>query len=768
MNWNKIVLIFCVCVGFSASFSAQFITVNDQYSAQYLVENVLVNSPCAIVENFSISGDTFSGTSNSYGFFDASGTSFPFQNGIVLSTAKATRSPGPNNNLIDEGVVGWIGDNDLEQALGISNTFNATILEFDFIPLTNFVSFDYLFASEEYQGTAPCKYSDGFAFLLKKANSPDPYTNLAVLPNSNLAVSLYTVRPQIGNGAPPNGCSAENPAYFAGFNSTNSPINFNGQTVVLKAQSPVIPNQKYHIKLVIADHENIRYDSAVFLSGGSFKVGADLGLNRLISTGNPLCINETVQLNATISGTTYYNWYKNNQLDNLNHTGIYTVSQAGNYRVEIPINGTSCIAIGEINIEYVASLNPTATTLLQCDDNNDGTTIFNLLKADGLIVANDPTLLSPIYYENPTDTTPIATPNAYQAINNKVIYAKVFNGFGCYKFIDVTLKINNNAISPITPIEACDNETQKDGLVDFNLNTQVSPTVLNNLPSGLIVKYYLNSNDALSEINELSTVYRNTTPFNQTIWAKIINGTSCYGLIQVSLLVNALQPNNFQDETLYLCDNSSKYIQVDANFLTYIWDDALVSKTNRIKINSARNYIVKVTDVNGCEAEKKFIVLPSSDSNIIDVEVSDFNGNDNFIKIIYSGVGDYEFSIDGQNFQNSSIFSNLKSGYYIAYVNDKNGCSSDKKEFFVLDYPKYFTPNNDGINDLWKINYLQFQPNAVITIFNQFGKVIFNSKGENSGWDGTYNSEPLPSTDYWFVLKLEDGRIFKGHFALKR
>ncbi|MBC7438858.1 MAG: choice-of-anchor L domain-containing protein, partial [Flavobacterium sp.] len=135
MNWNKIVFIFFTCVGFSPSIFAQFIIVNDQYSAQDLVQNVLVNSPCATVENFSISGDTFSGTQNSYGFFDATGTSFPFQNGIVLSTARATRSAGPNDNLIDEGSIAWLGDADLEQALGISNTLNASILEFDFIPL---------------------------------------------------------------------------------------------------------------------------------------------------------------------------------------------------------------------------------------------------------------------------------------------------------------------------------------------------------------------------------------------------------------------------------------------------------------------------------------------------------------------------------------------------------------------------------------------------------------------------------------------------------
>ena len=765
MNWNKIVLFFFVCVGFSPLITAQYITVNDSFTAQELVENVLVNSPCAIIENFTISGDPFSGIQNSYGLFEASGTNFPFQNGIVLSTAKATLSPGPNNTLIDEGSNEWGGDSDLEQALGITNTFNATILEFDFTPLTNFVSFDYLFASEEYQGTAPCKYSDGFAFLLKVADSQDPYTNLAVLPNTNTPVSLFTVRPFIGGN---NGCGAVNETYFGGFNDANSPINFNGQTTVLTAKSNVTPNLKYHIKLVIADHYNIRYDSAIFLGGGSFKVGADLGLDRLIDTGNPLCENEILQLNATIAGTTFYNWYKNNQLDNLNHSENYTVSEAANYRVEIPLNGSSCIAIGEVNIEYALPVNPVATTLFQCDDNNDGTTIFNLSKANNFIVANDPTLLSPIYYENITDTTPITTPNAYLAIDNKIIFAKVFNSFGCFKFIDVTLKINNNSIAPLAPIESCDNENIKDGFVNFDLNTQVSPLVLNNLPSGLVVKYYLTSNDALIEINELPNSYRNTMAYNQPIWAKVLNGTDCYGLIPMNLAINALIPDNFQDETLFLCDTTSKFIQVDNIFSSYLWDDMAASVTNSIKITSARNYTVKVTDVNGCEAEKKFIVLPSSDAKITDVEILDFNGNNNSVKIIFTGAGDYEFSIDGQNFQSSPEFNNLISGYYTVYMNDKNGCLPDKKEFFVLDYPKYFTPNNDGINDFWKVNYLQFQPDAIITIFNQFGKIVYNSKGKTAGWDGKYNSQPLPSTDYWFVLTLDGGRIIKGHFALKR
>jgi gliding motility-associated-like protein len=473
-------------------------------------------------------------------------------------------------------------------------------------------------------------------------------------------------------------------------------------------------------------------------------------------------------LSANLAGINSYNWYKNNILDNLNHTPTYLVNTPGDYRVEVNLNATTCVAIGEVKIEYAPTLNPTATTLFQCDDNNDGTTIFNLSKADNLIVANDPSLLSPIYYENIADTTPILTPNAYQAINNKVIYAKVFNGFGCFKFIDMTLKINNNSIGPLAPIAICDEDGVKDGFLNYNLGAQVSPIVLYNLPSGLIVKYYASANDALSENNELPNAFRNTTAFSQTIWAKVLNGPDCYGLIAADLFVNVLIPNNFEDETLFLCENTFKYLEVNAIFSTYLWDNNSLSTTNKIKITAAGNYIVKVTDTNGCEAQKKFVVLPSSNAKISDIEVFDFNENANSIKVLYNGSGDYEFSIDGQNFQSSPEFTNLASGYYIVYMNDKNGCLPDKKEFFVLGYPKYFTPNNDGINDLWKINYLQFQPNATITIFNQFGKIVFNSKGKNSGWDGKYNSASLPSTDYWFVLTLEDGRIIKGHFALKR
>lgn len=90
------------------------------------------------------------------------------------------------------GNTAWSGDADLEQALGISNTINATVLEFDFKALTDFISFDYLFASNEYQDDFPCNYSDGFAFLIKEVNI-NTYVNSAVLPGTTIPVSSKNI-----------------------------------------------------------------------------------------------------------------------------------------------------------------------------------------------------------------------------------------------------------------------------------------------------------------------------------------------------------------------------------------------------------------------------------------------------------------------------------------------------------------------------------------------------------------------------------------------
>ena len=83
-------------------------------------------------------------------------------------------------------------------------------------------------------------------------------------------------------------------------------------------------------------------------------------------------------------------------------------------------------------------------------------------------------------------------------------------------------------------------------------------------------------------------------------------------------------------------------------------------------------------------------------------------------------------------------------------------------------YPKYFTPNGDGYNDFWRIKFSENEPNLTVTIFDRYGKLITQFDSNNVGWNGTYQGNPMPSTDYWFVVKRENGKEYKGHFTLKR
>jgi gliding motility-associated-like protein len=103
---------------------------------------------------------------------------------------------------------------------------------------------------------------------------------------------------------------------------------------------------------------------------------------------------------------------------------------------------------------------------------------------------------------------------------------------------------------------------------------------------------------------------------------------------------------------------------------------------------------------------------------------------------------------------------------------DTQGCTYLTKEVLVIDYPKYFTPNGDGYNDTWNIIGLN-QPDAKLFIFDRYGKLLkqLSATTASEGWNGIYNNEKLPSTDYWFTLDYtENGtkKQFKAHFSLKR
>lgn len=740
----------------------QYITVTDNFTAQDLVENRLINSPCANVSNFSVSGGNF-GSQQSFGYFTANGSNFPFADGVVLSTGKAVSASGPNNSILSDGDTSWSGDDDLENALGVSNSINATVLEFDFISLSNKISFDYIFSSEQYL-TDPrsnqCNFTDGFAFLLKEVGSTNAYQNLALIPNTTIPVRVNTVR------GPGTVCPEANESYFGGFNGNEHPTNFNGQTTIMQAQATVIPGKLYHIKLVVADQGNNLYDSAIFLGGGSFKFEKDLGPDQLIVTNNPVCQNNTFPLDATEPGTNSYKWFKNN-ID----TGItspnYTVADAGIYRVEVSLGATICKSIGEITIEFSPLPSITNTTIVQCDENKDGSGLFNLSKVNKIITNNDSSLSNIVYYEQITDaqnqdaSKAISNPNTYESIP-KTIYASVKNTFGCANVATIDLKLSNNSVPKSRDLESCDLDGKVDGFYGFDLNN-ATPIILAGLPSGLVVEYYETLNDAQLENNVLPNTYKNTIRYEMRIYARIVNGSDCYGIIALDLFVNSFE--DLLDEKVQLCELTSKKLEVDKKYIGFDWSNG--SKDFFTEVTIPGIYTVTITDKNTCVANKKFIVEGSGKATITNINTNDFQ-EINSAKIEYSGSGNYEFSLDGLLYKDSPVFENLSPGIYIAWVKDKNGCGITSKKFYVLNYPRYFTPNGDGINDSWFIKNINVFPKSEISIFDRYGKLLYQFSGINKGWDGKFNSVDLPSSDYWFVINIGNTKIIKGHFTLKR
>jgi gliding motility-associated-like protein len=650
--------------------NAQYISVDESYTALQLVQDKLINSPCANVFNVSVSGGNFTTGEKSFGYFDATGSSFPFANGIVLTTGKAVNAIGPNATLSDDGGnMGWNGDSDLNQALGLNNSFNATVLEFDFIPLGDHISFDYIFSSEQYllnPSANQCNFTDGFVFLLKEATATT-YENLAVIPGTTTPVKVNTVR---GTGTL---CPAANATYFDAFNTTEHPTNFNGQTKVMTAQAAVTPGITYHIKLAIADEGNYRYDSAIFLGGGSFNFEVDLGADRLLANGTALCPTETIILNANQASAISYQWYQNNNAISGETQATYEVTSAGDYSVEINY-GSNCQTTGSIRIEY-------ATDLL----------------------------------------------------------------------------VNE------TTFTICDTDTNQDGSTSINLSV-IIPQLFTNLPTNYAVSFFENTTSTVA----LPTNYTNVSPYNQIIYARIMNFPGCYNDYPIELIV-ATFPTIVTDEEVGLCENSTALLDAGSGFTSYSWNTNPAQTTQTITVANHGNYTVTLTNASNCAKTKTFTVTASGVATIENVIITDFSEN-NSITVAYSGTSTYTFSIDGINYQTSPTFSHLTEGEYTVYVKDTKGCGITPATFFILDYPKFFTPNGDGINDFWYIKNLnqRITGSGSITIFDRYGKFIHQINPQNQVWDGTFNGTPLPSADYWFQIQLGDGNSIKGHFSLKR
>jgi gliding motility-associated-like protein len=760
--------------------SAQNIQVNTNFTPQQLIEDILINSGCITdIQVTNVVGGQFTDGSLSFGYFNANGSSFPFEEGLFLSTGRLQNVPGPNDSLSDDDAPGWNGDTDLENALSITNTTNATIFEFDFIPNADNIRFRYLFASEEYQEGNPntCRFSDAFAFLIRPVGGE--YTNIALVPDTQTPVLVTTVHPEI-----PGGCPAINETYFGSFNGINTPINFNGQTTILTAESPVIPNEQYHIKLVIADEQNFRFDSAVFLEGNSFTISADLGIDRSFVTNSPLCFQETFTLDATPPNSVPngYRWFRDGTLLIGETMATLFVSTPGIYSVEIDY-GMNCLATDAILIEYADEVMANNFALFQCEEVQDGIAIFDLYNSSAVVTNNNSLLQIVNFFERRADAEinfdPIPNPTQYlNPTVNQIVFARVENPFGCFDVASVILRTTDNTFSPYSLVEC--SETEISTFATFDLSEITTQIQMDILPD-LTVTYHETHIDAGNGQNELSISFRNNIPQQQTIFARIEGMSGCQGIAEV--LLNVVPTPTFEpQETLFYClDRFPQTIALSSGIVgnpddfTYAWSTG--ATTHTIEINEADTYTVTVFfivtidgETHTCETTTTIEVLESELAQIT-TQVTPNYHNESNITVTAQGAGEYEFSLNPDSFyQDSNVFENVLGGVYTVFVRDKNGCGIASETVYVIDFPRVVTPNNDGFHDTWQVVGLNTKNLQIlrVEIFDRYGKLLKVISPTSQGWNGTYNGNPLPSNDYWFVAHFFEGGTFKSHFTLKR
>lgn len=439
-----------------------------------------------------------------------------------------------------------------------------------------------------------------------------------------------------------------------------------------------------------------------------------------------------------------------------------------------------CFETAEISITVNPLPEVINTSIFQCDEDgiNDGLTVFNLNQISEEISNNAPNRLVQFYINRLDAESSQNQINSENYINStpreKLITKVIDTNTGCYDYGEITLEVSNTSINNAV-IVVCDDDGTEDGIYEFNLQ-EAENQILNSLSSNLVVTFFNSYEDALLENNILDKNYINSSPYNEIIFARVEDNNACYGINEVELNVLRLPNIETEFQTIYCLNNSPDPITLDGGIIddlpnNYSYEWSTGETTSQILVNEPGNYIVTVTNSLGCSKERVIRVEPSNIASIENIEVTDASKN-NSISILVSGEGNYEYALNSISgpFQDDPFFDNLVPDLYTLYINDKNGCGITETEVSVIGFPRFFTPNGDGTNDVWQIRGINSkeQISSKVLIYDRFGKLLTEIDPLGNGWDGRYNNNLMPSDDYWFTVTLQDGRKFTSHFTLKR
>ena len=447
-----------------------------------------------------------------------------------------------------------------------------------------------------------------------------------------------------------------------------------------------------------------------------------------------------------------------------------------------------------------------------CDDDTDGSAqngfsqSFDLESQTATILGSqDPAIYSVTYHASLADaqagSNTLGSPFSNTVPFSQIIYVRVFNsatncanGISNFNAIVNPEPTNEN----VSNLSYCDDDTDGDDTNGFVQNIDLDsliqpilgdPTVQDE--DDFTVTFHESQADATSGAGALNSPYSNTIAGGQTIYVRILNkDTGCVNDdFTFDVIIHPLPDFQVTSPQIVCLNGPPLTISVEnpAAIYDYVWTDPSGNNIigSQITVTSGGLYSVTATTTNGtgCTRTREIQVNESIIATITENDVTivdDSENNSITIDPTNLGIGDYEYALTDENnqiirsYQDSPVFENLDGGFYIILVRDKNGCGTARLLVSVVTFPKFFTPNNDGVNDTWAIKGANstFFPTSQIYIFNRFGKVMGKIDIDNPGWNGTFNGKVLPSDDYWFSISLIDRngvkRERKGNMSLLR
>ncbi len=734
---------FSILLGTSAF--SQINVTNTQTPAE-LVQNVLLGFGVTAT-NITVNGTPLNATNiqGNAAFFDAAGTTFPIPSGVVLTTGNSVGAIGPNSSgsfTDNTPATPNVGTDPHLNAIANASPTNGIVLEFDFVPSGDTISFNYMFGSDEYPEFSPSSYNDAFGFFLWGPGITGPYTlagypaggqNLAIIPGTTVPVTINN----LGPGA------SQYPAFYTDNQSGaayGTAVQYDGLTTVLSANASVQCNQTYHIKLAICNVGDQAYDSGVFLQANSFS-------------------SEAVEVAvATVSGDTTV-------VEGCTTADLMFVrpqSQIGDTLiVNYDITGTATSGT-----DYPALQNPVTflpgqdTVILTIDPLADGipdNLEFITITATTITVCGDTIVSSGTLYIVDTVDIQINEPDPLEFCANDSVMVDVSATGGAapytYTWNDpnnqtgdtVYLSTPQGTLSGsidyiVTATDAC-GYTGTD-TVTITLNQTLSVDTVLSFPSAPCdptgaVSAVVTGQSGTPLYEWVGPGANSPNSIDATVWENISSGWYYFTVIddvctaQDSVFVDVTPPPvaSFNASPQAGCSPLEVlFTNTSQNAVSYEWnfDGNVVATTNtnpqtQVFTNTALIQLV-ATDAGGC-----------SDTTYATVTVTSCGCTDP----------------TAQNYDPNALF-------------DDGSCFYPQPEIYV---PNVFTPNGDNQNDIFFID-VQNAADLEFIILNRWGNVVYEANGLNSAWNGFIEGGNFAEDGTYFVRYTVtgiDGKEHEGH-----